>query len=232
MKKIIAILLILCMIFSLSGCAKNEKNPVEVEPKDTEVLKTQMQELETQMNKELQNTIDTLNAEFKEISKGINNYDDYVKNQERITEFYKEIDDKTKIAFISLEVYTLKYVETIIEFWTTSHIEPEMLDELYDIFCVSACNKLYDEIYVGLLEEIFDAFQSGALDEYTIPYKETRKVRSDDYTNWGVAHSNINNYYENSRKFIYNFYYDLSDAQSTGDLQKVVDVLYDYKTQF
>lgn len=231
MKKTLTLLLVLIMVFSLSACNNKENNSDELQEQETQFQQNELEKLETIIDAEVQNTIDTLYAEFNELSGEIKSFDDYVKNEKKIAQFYKHIDAKTRATFNGLKEYTLKYAVAIMESQYPTHIKAHKLEDLYECLYVSACDKLYDEIYTTLLDQVLDAFHSGALDEYTIPYEEASEIISIDYNNWDDTRSNVKYHYEKATTFIYNFYYDLSEALSVGDLEKANSVLDNYKIQ-
>ena len=249
MKKLLAILLAIMMILSLSACGENQKtgqntetnqtqsanenvdNNTENDKTDTDISANTIEELEGIVAKDIEDTVNALNSEWQTLSATITTYDDYVKNTEKVEQFYEKINTQTAQACIRLQEYAVKYAEMIMSSDMSNDDKYDAFDELKDCIYDDASDDLNDGIYDDLLKDMQDTLYEGALDDSddAPSYSDWYDVRSDEYENWYDTRSDIYGNWYNTRSDVYSFYYDMRGELWSDDLEKAKETLEDYK---
>ncbi len=250
MKKLLALSLAILMLFSLAACGKNQQNEQTTgneqkqsttdkgntdTEKDTtpsaDISATTIEELEGVISKDVEDTINALNAEWQTLSGTISTYDDYLKNAEKVEAFYEKINSNTEQACIRLQEYAVKYAEIIMASDMSSDDKYDAFDDLNDCIYDDAADDLNDGIYDGLLKDMQDALYEGVLDDSddADDYSEWYDVRSDEYENWYDTRSDVYENWYDTRSDVYSFYYDMRGELWGDDIEKAEKTLADYK---
>ena len=249
MKKLLALLLAIMMIFSLSACGENQQtgqntgtnqnqsanddvdNNTDNGETNADLSASTIEELEGNISKDIENTVNALNSEWQTLSATLTTYDDYVKNAEKVEQFYEKINTQTEQACIRLQEYAVKYAEMIMSSDMSNDDKYDAFDDLNDCIYDDVSDDLNDGIYDGLLKDMQDALYEGALDDSddADSYSDWYDVRSNEYENWYDTRSDVYENWYDTRSDIYSFYYDMRSELWSDDIEKAEDILADYK---
>lgn len=248
MKKLLAILLAIMVILSLSACSKDQQtgqnketnqtpsvnenvdNDTENDNTNTDVSANTIEEFEDVIAKHVEHTVNSLKNEWKNLSATITTYDDYVKNADKVEQFYEKVNTQAEQTCISLQEYTVHYAKKIMASDMSNDDKYDAFDDLKDCIYDDACDDLNDGIYDGLLKDMQDAFYEGVLDdsEDAPSYSDWYDVRSNEYENWYDTRSDVYENWYDTRSDIYNFYYDMRGELWDDDIEKAKKTLNDY----
>lgn len=187
-----------------------------------------LDELETRIEKDLDDAIASLYAQWETLKDEVDTYEKYCSNAERVSAFYETIVFETKQMCIMLKEYSAVYARMILDSDMSSEKKYKAADgikeELYD----DACDEINDEIYEDLLDEMNDYFYDGILDDLPegVDYSDWYDICSNEYDQWYDTASDVYGLYYDSASDIYSFYYDLSSKLYSGDLERA-EKLYD-----
>ena len=190
-----------------------------------------IEEIESNVEKDVENTINSLNTEWQTLSAKITSYDDYVKNADEVEAFYEKINDDTKQLCDRLQTYTVKYAEMILSSDMSNDDKYDAFDDLSDCIYDKATDDINDGIYEGLLEDMQDALYDGVLDDSDVAssYSEWYDVRSDEYEYWYDTRSDVYENYYDTRSDVYSFIYDIRGELWSGEIEKAKEKFDDYK---
>ncbi|MBQ4067926.1 MAG: hypothetical protein IJC76_01615 [Lachnospiraceae bacterium] len=253
MKKVYIFTLSLIAIVSLVGCQNNTKDTIvtkeimsneteddkSVEEKTTksfegnelEVGVANRDELRDSVEKQVDNYIQSLNKEYKDLESNITNYDEYTQNTNKIEEYYLTTYYETSKMCINIREYAVCYAETILSSDTSNDDKYDELEEIYDDLYEDACEAIYDEVYDGILDEIYDLFYDGVLEEKSedIDYKDWFDARSDEYDWWSDARSDVYDEWSDCRKDVYRFWTDMRSDVFKDDIEKAYEEIEEFK---
>ena len=229
MKKILAMLLAVTMMFSLVACGGNNSGSTEMPDVSTEPSTTAdssdnskeptasadtptdyafdidldgittLEDLETRIEEHLASSITSLASRWEALSVEINTYDKYCDNSEKVSEFYQIVINETEQMCIVLYEYSATYARMILDSDMSADDKYDAVDGINDCLYEDACDEIHDEIYEGILEDMNDYFYEGILDG-----------AEDDvnYSDWyEVCSDEYNQWYDTSSE-VYGLYYD------------------------
>lgn len=255
MKKLLALLLVVMMVLSLSACGENQQTEQDTgnnqtqstndyvdtstdnddtyvdTPTSANTSANTIEELEGIITKDIKDTVNTLNSEWETLSATITTYDDYVDNAEKVEQFYEKINTQTEQASIRLQEYAIKYAEMIMSSDMSNDDKYDAFDELKDCIYDDVADDLNDGIYDGLLKDMQDALYEGVLDDSDVApsYSDWYDIRSDEYENWYDTRSDVYEVWYDTRSDVYSFYYDMRGKLWSDDIEKAQKTLDDYK---
>lgn len=190
-----------------------------------------IEELEKNINKDVEDTINSLNLEWKELADKITTYDDYTKQVELVKAFYDHINEVNEQLCVRLQEYTIKYAELILVSDMSNEDKYDAFDDLNDCIYDDAADDLNDGIYDGLLEEMNDVIYDEVLDDSddAESYSEWYEYRSDEYEYWYDTRSDVYENWYDTRSDIYSFYYDMRGDLWGNEIEEAEETLADYK---
>lgn len=177
--------------------------------------------------KDVEDTVEALNAEYEGLKSEINTYSKYLSNTDKMEAFYTKIQDINFSLCMKMYEYSLDYAESVINSDMSNDDKYDELEELYDSIYDDAGNEIYDGIYDGILEDMYDDFYDGLLDEaydnkeYS-EYSEWSDARSDEYEWWSDTRSNVYEDWSDMRSDIYEFQLDLRGEIWSDDIDKAL----------
>lgn len=244
MKKTMSVLLAIAIMLSLSACKENlqteENNSSQSQsPNNNNISSdnfvdtsaTTIEELESIIAKDIENTVNTLNSDWETLLAKVTTYDDYVKNAEKIEQFYEKINEQSENACIRLQEYAVKYAEMIMASNMSNDDKYDAFDDLNDCIYDDAADDLNDGIYDGLLKDMQDALYEEVLDdsEKAPSYSDWYEIRSNEYENWYDTRSDVYENWYDTRSDIYEFFSDMRGKLWSDDIEKANKTLSDYK---
>lgn len=255
MKKMLTMLLAIMILISLSACG--EKQPTEQNAENNQTQSTKnnadtstdngitngdtspsadtsantIEELESIITEDIENTVNALNSEWETLSATITTYDDYVKNAEKVEQFYDKINNQAEQVCIRLQEYTVRYAEIIMTSDMSNDDKYDAFDDLNDCIYDDAADNLNDGIYDGLLKDMQDALYESVLDDSddAPSYSDWYDVRSDEYEKWYDTRSDVYENWYDTRSDVYNFFYDMRGELWSDDIERAQEILADYK---
>ena len=248
MKKIIAILLAVTMLLSLAACGTETPQNSDTQPgtSSTDATTppettdkpadysysidltgvTNLEELEVRIEEHLAATIASLNSQWENLAAEIDTYEKYVKNTERVSEFYETVIAETDQMCIMLYEYSAAYARMILDSDMSADDKYDAIDGINDCLYEDACDEIKDEIYEGLLEEMNDHFYEGILDDAQddVDYSDWYDVCSEEYSQWYDTASEVYGLYYDAASEIYSFYYDMASELYSRDYERAEKV--------
>ena len=242
-KKILSICLATVLIFSVFtvfyGCGNTETGEI-AENRSTTVPTTAEQTTKSQVEADsvealeeliietADNVVSELETEYADLLSDITTYNKYVKNADKVEEFYEKVIKKAEQLSIKLCEFSVTYAEILINSNMPYDDIYDELDGIYDCIYDDAGDVLYDDIYDGILDEIYDDFYAGIIEDgmESTTYSEWADVRSDAYKMWADARSDCYEIWADVRSEIYNFWSDIrSDifGDDIDDAKKTIE---------
>lgn len=253
MKKIIAALLTIIVCVTLVGCnnsksddkeAINNETSMEAEQSETskrqkrettqttketmttkvEKNRSEIDELNDIVAKDVEDTINGLNAEYEQLKLEIDTYNKYLSNTDKMEEFYDKIYTVHKALCIRMYEYSLNYVNIIINSDMSNYDMYNELDELYENVYNDAGDDIYDGIYNGLLDDMYDDYYNGILDidyDDIDNYSEWSDTLSNEYKLWSRTSSDVYDDWSDSLSDIYRFWSDVGSEIYKKDFEGV-----------
>ncbi|MCR5636096.1 MAG: hypothetical protein K6F76_02800 [Clostridiales bacterium] len=176
----------------------------------------------------IQTGISELKSEWDKLSGTIDSYDTYVKNFEKVEDYYSTIYSKTEIMCSTVYATALDYAKSIQnsslsgtdKYKQCKNIERDIYDDLCDI--------IEKEIYDQLFDDIEDHFYNGVLDDsndVNVDYSDWYDTKYDEYDLWYNTKSDVYEEWYNTKSDIYSFYYDLSSEYYSGDFEQAQTII-------
>jgi len=256
MKKLLSILLALCMCFSLcfSLASCDDDTPTDNNSTQTNnggnsnsnsnnnnsssngnntiiPASDSFEELEKAIAKDIEQTVNQLNTKWQSLKSDITTYDEYVDNVDKVEDFYGEINDTALKACVRLQKYTVQYADLIMNFDMSNDDKYDAFDDLLDCIYEDAADDIYDGIYEAILDDMLDTFYNGVLDDSdnAPSYSEWIDVCSDEYSNWLDTCSDVYSNWFDACSDIYSFYFDISSELFSDDIERAEKIFHDYK---
>lgn len=253
MKKLLSILFVLCMCFSLcfalvscgddvptnnnpildnSNSNSNNNNNSINNGNNTNIPTTEtFEELEETIAKDIEQTVSQLNTKWQSLKSDITTYDEYVDNADKVEDFYDEINDTVEKACIRLQKYTVQYAEVIIKSNMSNDDKYDVFDDLLDCIYEDVADDLYDGIYEDLMDDMQEVLYEGALDnsDDAPSYSDWIDIRSDEYSNWLDTRSDVYSNWLDTRSDIYSFFLDMRGELWSNDIERAKEIFDDYK---
>lgn len=187
---------------------------------------TTLNELEMRMNKQLEDSIESLDLRWEELKQEVDSYEVYCDNSETVSTFYLTIAEKTKQMCIMLYEYSTAYARMVLDSDLSADDKYNAIGGINDCLYEDACDKIHDEVYESLLNDMNDYFYEGILDdaEDDVDYSAWYDVCSDEYEQWYDTSSEVYSLYYDASSDIYSFYYDMSSALYNQDSDRAEKV--------
>ena len=232
MKKLLAILLMVGIITTFSACGgatpdvaddNNERN-VASEPftGTIKVSAASLDELNDNVMEDVDTSLTKLNDEWTELNSGIDSYEKYKRNTDKIEKFYGKVLEETHGICMRLYVYSLEYARYIMDSDKSFGEKYDDFEELYDTVYEDAGDDIYDAIYDGILDEMYDAFYDGILsDSYDeVAYGEWYEANTDAYDIWSDTKSDVYDEWSDMKSDIYDFWVDMREEMWDKDQER------------
>lgn len=256
MKKLVILLIVIAMCLvgcttndlDVSGDATNESTVNSVESTNntdsTEgdinssikddydiVSPTSLDELESEILKDVEGTIDGLKADWEELKSEIDTYEKYSNNTDKVEEFYEKINDSTEQVCIRLQKYTARYAELILSSNMSISEKREAFDDLLACIYDDASNELLNGIYEELLGDMQDTFYDGVLSDSNVvdSYLEWYNIHINEYQNWYNTSIDVYRTWYDTTIDIYSFYNDMTIELFTNDVEGAKEKLKDFE---
>ena len=183
--------------------------------------------LEEIIEKDVEDTLNELEDEWKTLEATVTSYENYVEQSEKVENFYVKIEDSTENLCIRLHNYSLQYAELILSSKESYDKKYDLFGELLDCIYEKATDDICDEIYDGILDDMGDAFYDGILDDMPddISYRDWSDTRSYEYSWWSTARSNTYANYSDARSNIYRFEDAMRSAMYNCNSEKAIIAL-------
>ena len=232
MKKLLVILLTAGLIASFSACGEvsadeaddNSGGSIATEP-FTGAIKVSAASLD-ELNDKVMEGVDTsltkLNDEWTELYSGIDSYEKYKKNTDKIEKFYERVLEETHEICMRMYMYSLEYARYIMDSDKSFGEKYDDFEELYDTVYEDAGDDIYNAVYDGILDEMYDAFYDGILsDSYDdVAYGEWYEANTDAYEIWYDTKSDVYDEWYDMKSDIYDFWYDMRSEMWDKDQER------------
>ncbi len=183
---------------------------------------TTLDDLEKRIEEHLAGCIDSLNARAEELRNEIDSYDKYCSEKDKVSDFYKTVEEETDAMCIMLREYSAAYARMILDSEMSDKDKYKAVDGINDYIYDDACDEINDRIYDGLMDDMNEHFYEGVLEDGkdSAQYSEWYDVCSDEYSQWYDTASEVYSTYYDASSDIYAFYYDLAGELYSGDLDR------------
>lgn len=258
-KRLISMLCAAAVLLSFSACGSESENVSEEETSSevtssseetTEMTESYsvteeskappadtagaIDELNSLVAEDVENTISALNAEYEQLKSEIDTYSKYLSNTDKMKAFYTKVYNTNYSLCVRMCEYSLDYAEAIIASDMDADDKYDELEELYDNIYDDAGEEIYDGIYDGILDDMYDDFYDGILDEaydnneYS-DYNEWSDALSDEYKLWSDTRSDVYSDWSDMRSDIYDFWSDIRSKVWNDDIEKAEKRLEDFR---
>lgn len=243
MRKCLILMVSIALLLSLTACgaktAQSHSVDVPKSLQNKESTSTDkmanlngLTEIEKAVLTDLESTVAALKAEYDKLVTNIDAYDKYLKNADRVAEFYDRVNENAKLLCIRMREYSLDYAEAIMAFDNPNDDKYKDFKELYDCIYDDAGSEIYDEIYDGILDDIYKDFYDGILeDAYDngIAYDEWSNARSREYDWWSDTRSDVYDEWSDFRSDVYDFWSDMRSELWDDDIERANDKIKKFK---
>ena len=223
--------------YACTVCGQTKTEPVEKLTSNVEYNDPKnktLDELENEISEIVKKIITDLYNEYDELVDSIETYDDYIKNKDKITNFYNKIISESEKVSHMMYLYTAYYAENILYSNNYCDVKYELMDRIYDDIYNDIADELYDEIYNGLLDDLYDDFYNGIInDAYDeLDYSEWSQESNMAYKQYSNSSSDVYQIYSNTSSDIYKFISTIESDLYTNDLLDAKDALYNFKLTY
>lgn len=198
---------------------------------DNATSKDLSKEFKESVKKDIKDTIESLEKDYKQLKADIDTYDKYSKNADKIKAFYDNINETHKSLCIRMREYALDYADKILSSNTSNDEKYEELDKLYKIIYDDGGESIYDGVYDGILSDMYNDFYDGILaDAYdSVPYAELSKLRTQEYKWWSNTRSDVYKQWSNFRSDVYKFWSSLRSKVWNDEIDETKEIMSDFK---
>ena len=220
MKKILAILLAVTMMFSLVACGETNDNPTNKQDDTSNVTPSQsitpdrdydesdptavlgeitndFADVTTQLTEKLTDTFSAVGTTFE----------DYQKNKELVDEWIALVLSESDALFARTKENSIAYFKLIAadEDHKYSEFCDDALDEYYDAVYDKAMDEYYDTLYDDAMDDLYDEYYDGIIDDAydDVKYEEWSNASSECYKQWSDASSAIYKKWSDESSYIY-----------------------------
>lgn len=190
------------------------------------------EELNEAVSTDVDNTISAIKSEYEKLVTGIDTYEKYLENTDKVEAFYKQVYDDTQNLCIRMCEYSINYAEAIMASDKSNDDKYKDFEELYDCIYDDAGDDIYNEIYDGILDDIYDDFYDGILDDAYdngVPYDEWSDARSNEYDWWSDARSDIYDEWSDFRSYVYDFWSDMRSELWDDNIERAEEKIVDFQ---
>ena len=254
MKKIIAFLLTVIMLFSLVACAGPSNTPDNTgapNSENTNVADTPPSQSATP-GREYDETdpaavLDEITADFSEVTTTLTQklaetfsavgttYEDYQNNKGLVDEWIELVLSESDALFARTRENSVAYFKLIAadEDHKYSEFCDEALDEYYDTVYDKAMDNYYDDLYDDAMDDLYDEYYDGIVDDAydDIEYSEWSDASSECYKTWSDASSAIYKKWSDESSYIYGLWSAMSSAFCWNDNFDVDAIVTEYEEE-
>ncbi len=219
MKKLIALLLSVFVVMGCAACGTAVTMTVEEQP----VSVGSVEALEELVNKDIDDTVAGLRADYDALAAEIDTYDKYTKNKSKVEDFYTKILAETRDLCLRMREYGICYAELVMKMGGTYEEKYDAFSEMYDCIYDDACGEIYDAIYEDLQGDMYDLIYDGVVsDGYDLEaYALWSKVSSEAYDMWRDSLSDVYDEWSDALSDIYDFWSDVLNAILDDDTEEI-----------
>lgn len=188
-------------------------------------------DIESKVQKDVEDTITALTSEWEELTGVFTDYDSYVSNAGKVSAFYEKLNGESANLCVRMYAYALEYAEAVIASGKSTADLYDDMDELYDVIYDEAGEDIYDGIYDGILEEMYDALYDGVLKDQPdgVKYADWSGHRSNEYKQWSSTRSDAYEQWSDFRSDVYSFWTDTRSQLYKDDLDGAKDEIGDFR---
>ncbi len=192
------------------------------------------EDIETNVQADVEGTVNALNQELADLSSDIDTFDKYVQKEDEIDAFYDMVLREESLLLIRLRKYSIEYAYLVIDREDSYRDMYESIEDMYDVIYDDAGDDVYDGIYDDLFDDIYDTYYDGILsdayEEEDLDYSEWSSVHSEEYKKWSRTHSDVYEQWSDFHSDVYDFWSDMRSEFYGEDLeraQKKIDDFYE-----
>ncbi len=245
MKKILAILLAVTMMFSLVACGETNDNPTNKQDNTSNVTPSQpitpdrdydesdptailneitndFADVTTQLSEKLTETFSAVGTTFE----------DYQKNKELVDGWIALVLSESDALFARAKENSIAYFKLIAadEDHKYSEFCDDALDEYYDAVYDKAMDEYYDTLYDDAMDDLYDEYYDGIIDDAydDVKYEEWSNASSECYKQWSDASSAIYKKWSDESSYIYGLWSAMNSAFCWNDNFDVDAIVAEY----
>lgn len=239
MKKIIALLLAVVMLFSLVACSGTNNttdNSGNTTVPEREYDKSDPAAVLGEITADFSEVTATLTQKLTETFAAVGaTYDDYQKNKGLIDEWVNLVLSESDALFARTRENSIAYFKLIAAAPDHKYSEfcDEALEKYYDTVYDEAMDKYYDALYEDAMDDLYDEYYDGIIDDAQdeIEYSEWSDASSECYKTWSDASSVIYKKWSNEGSYIYGLWSAVDSAFCWNDNFDVDTIVTDYEKE-
>ena len=183
-------------------------------------------ELEDRIGEHLAKCIESLQSRATDLINEIDTYDKYCDQIEKVSNFYRTVEEETNLMSIMLREYAAAYGRMILDSDISNKEKYKALDRINDYVYEDACDEIKEEIYDELMDDMKDHFYDGIVEDGkdSAEYSEWYDISTNEYSQWYDTSTKVYGLYYDAATDIYSFYYGLSLKLYNGDLKRAEKV--------
>ncbi len=245
MKKALAFLLAIIMLFSLSACSGTD-TPTQTDESasTTPPLSTSDRDYD---ESDPVAVLGEITNDFSEVTVNLSqklsdtftavgtSYEDYQKNKGLVDEWINLVLSESDALFARTRENSIVYFKLIAADPDHKYSEfcDEALDEYYDTVYDEAMDEYYDTLYDDAMDDLYDEYYDGILDDAydDVEYSEWSDASSECYKVWSDASSAVYKKWSDESSYIYGLWSAMSSAFCYNDNYDVDAIVTEYEQE-
>lgn len=185
MKKLMALLLAIMMVLSLSACGSDKQTDTNQTDGSTQNEETEgnisdnstLEGIITGINGDFDSTIKKLTDELSTVYTTVgDSYDSYVENEQAIKDWYDLVQSEAESLFERTSEKAISYYKLVAS--TVDYDDSDALDDALDNF--------YDKVYEDAFDNFYDTIYEDSFDEIYYKYYDRIIDDAQDSVEYGV----------------------------------------------
>ena len=168
MKRLLSLMLVLCMVLSLAACGGGENEETNNDnPSKVKIDYSTLEGILTGIAADFTATSEEINTELANVQKSIGDtFSGYENNIDKIEAYYTFCIDTTKKLYSRTWDNSVKYYKLVAS--SVDHSDADGIDsateDFYDAIYEDAFDELYDIIYEDAFDDFYDVIYEDAFD--------------------------------------------------------------------
>lgn len=233
MKKILSLTCLICLIaVMITGCGSSKGVSEIVSTADALVnVAKNTDELGVIVERDTYSVITNLKTEKDTLLSNFSSYDDYLKNEQLIKDYYNKVLSESEQLSFRLQAYAINYANIILSSNSSAKEKYEEAKIINEKIYEDAFKEINDEIYEDIFKDLKDAFYDGIIKDAkkSVDYDDWYDTRSDAYDLWYDTRSDLYDNWYDTRSDLYDFWYDLRSDLYDEELEDAKKTVSDFQ---
>lgn len=229
MKKILAILLVATILFSLVACGKANDTPTNKQNNVSNVTPSQSIIPDRDYDKSDPTAVlDEITDDFADVTTQLTEkltetfsavgttFEDYQTNHGFVNDWIELALAESDALFARTKENSIAYFKLIAADEDHKYNEfcDDALDKYYDVVYDAAMDEFYDKLYDDTMDDLYDQYYAGIIDDAydDVKYEEWSTASSECYKTWSDASSAIYKKWSDESSYIYGLWSAMNSA--------------------